>query len=102
MTELEQMPDAELSELLTDLADLNTDDTTVDALKEANRRLAARLPGREDAPCALCGELTNSFAGNGALWPVWFCHADGTGISRPHHQKCISRLIPVGSSEQKK
>lgn len=48
---------------------------------------------REDAPCALCGEMTNSFAGNGSLWPVWFCHADGTGVSRPHHQKCVSRLV---------
>lgn len=50
-----------------------------------------------DAPCYLCGEPTDSVAGNPGLWPLQFCAPDGTGVCRWWHSGCVmAQLAEVG------
>jgi hypothetical protein len=44
----------------------------------------------KDGPCYYCGTQTESFAGNPGKWPVYLCHSDDPGKSKPHHVECVS------------
>lgn len=46
-----------------------------------------------DGPCYYCGEPTERFAGNPSRWPVYLCHADEPGVSKPHHAGCVSERL---------
>ena len=46
-----------------------------------------------DKRCPICGELTDSLAGNPAKWPVRFPKNDGTGIVHSWHIGCIQAIV---------
>lgn len=43
--------------------------------------------------CALCGEECDWLAGNPGMWPIFFCHPDGTGEPKPHHTQCVQEKV---------
>lgn len=45
---------------------------------------------KNDAPCAFCGEMTNSLSANPSEWPLCFCWPEGTGTVKRHHVKCVT------------
>lgn len=46
-----------------------------------------------DTRCAYCGEYTEPLAGNPGKWPLHFSHADGTGLVRAHHTRCVTQRL---------
>lgn len=51
-------------------------------------------PQGDNEPCYYCGKPCNAFAGDPGLWPVGFAQADGTGICRWHHSRCVVERLP--------
>ena len=50
--------------------------------------------------CELCGEPVDGLAGDPGKWPLRFPKPDGTGISRPHHMRCVIERVYPPSVEQ--
>lgn len=46
-----------------------------------------------DGPCILCGETTQSIAGNPGRWPLLLCRQDGTGKALVHCVKCVTDKV---------
>lgn len=46
-----------------------------------------------DGKCFICGELTNSLAGNPSVWGFYFPHIDGSGKHRHYHLKCLYPIL---------
>ena len=52
----------------------------------------ALYPGK-DGPCVICGNQTESFAGDPGKWPLWFCRKGGDGIAVAHHTECVRAIM---------
>jgi hypothetical protein len=52
----------------------------------------APLPS-DDAPCGLCGEDTDHWAGNPGKWPVKLPYKGGNGKIRIYHRSCVTKAI---------
>lgn len=44
-------------------------------------------------PCCLCGEMTNSLAGDPGRWPIRFGHEGGNGETFTHCGKCCAKMF---------
>jgi hypothetical protein len=44
---------------------------------------------RRDDRCEFCGSVTDSVAGNPAMWPLFFTLPDGMGVVRAFHMGCV-------------
>lgn len=60
-----------------------------------NERLERIETEIRDGPCAICGEETNSLAGQPSQWPLHFVpiDTDEPGKVEPHHVACVSEQL---------
>lgn len=70
----------------------------LDEANEATEKYKTALEdGRgHDQPCHICGETTNSFAGNPGMWPIPICTKDDPGVVKWHHSGCVQKKLAGG------
>lgn len=76
---------------------------TIPALAPIQKAMKSEKAEGDDEPCFYCSEPCDPYAGDPGRWPVGFAQADGTGICRWHHARCVvDRLPPAPVPNERK